>query len=35
VQRLVLDNPMAFYRGTPRWTPELHLEPVDPRQFQR
>jgi predicted metal-dependent TIM-barrel fold hydrolase len=35
IQRLVFDNPMSFYRQSPRWQPELNLVPVDPREFQR
>ena len=35
VKRLLFDNAMAFYRGSPRWKPEFDLVPVDPRQFQR
>jgi uncharacterized protein len=35
IQRIVFDNAMAFYGHSHRWKPELNLEPVDPRQFQR
>jgi predicted metal-dependent TIM-barrel fold hydrolase len=35
LQDLLYKNPMAFYGGSPRWRPELNLEPVDPRTFQR
>jgi hypothetical protein len=35
IQDLVFNNAMAFYRNSPKWKPELNLEPVDPRQFQR
>lgn len=35
VTRIVFDNPMAFYRGSPKWLPDLALAPVDPRTFQR
>ena len=32
---IVFRNAMAFYGQSRNWTPELALEPVDPRQFQR
>lgn len=35
ILNLVADNAMTFYGQTPRWTPELNLEPVDPKRFQR
>lgn len=35
VQRIVFDNAMAFFGGSSNWKPELDLEPVDPREFQR
>jgi len=35
IQRLVYDNAMAFYSQTPRWKPQLDIQPMDPRQFQR
>ena len=35
VAALVYGNPRAFYGTSPHWQPELNLEPVDPRQFQR
>jgi predicted metal-dependent TIM-barrel fold hydrolase len=35
VQALVLENAMRFYGQSPRWTPDLGLKPVDPREFQR
>jgi predicted metal-dependent TIM-barrel fold hydrolase len=35
VQNLVFNNANAFYSNSPRWKPELELEPVDPREFQR
>jgi hypothetical protein len=35
IRRLVFGNANAFYSQSPRWRPELDLEPVDPRQFQR
>ena len=35
VRNLVFENAMAFYGQSPKWKPELDLEPVDPREFQR
>lgn len=35
IQDIVFNNAMAFYSHSPKWKPELNLEPVDPRQFQR
>ncbi len=35
IQRIVFDNAMAFYSQTPRWKPQLDIQPMDPRQFQR
>jgi hypothetical protein len=35
IEDLLYNNPMAFYGGSPRWRPELNLEPVDPETFQR
>ena len=35
VQSLVRDTADAFYSHSPNWQPELALEPVDPREFQR
>ncbi len=35
IRNLVFDNAMAFYGGSPKWTPELDLVPVDPQTFQR
>jgi len=35
IEKLLYGNPMAFYSGSERWQPELDLEPVDPRTFQR
>ena len=35
IQDIVFSNAMSFYGHSARWHPELHLEPVDPRQFQR
>ena len=35
IQRIVCDNATSFYSQSPNWRPELDLEPVDPREFQR
>jgi predicted metal-dependent TIM-barrel fold hydrolase len=35
IEAIVHKNAMAFYGASPKWKPELDLEPVDPRQFQR
>jgi len=35
IKDLVFNNAMAFYGHSPKWKPELNLEPVDPHQFQR
>jgi uncharacterized protein len=35
IQRLVFDNAMAFYSQTPRFKPQLDIQPMDPLQFQR
>ncbi len=35
VQRIVCDNATAFYSQSPNWRPQLDIEPVDPREFQR
>lgn len=35
IKDLVFNNAMAFYNHSPKWKPELDLEPVDPHQFQR
>jgi len=35
IQDLVFNNAMSFYSHSPNWKPELGLEPVDPREFQR
>ncbi|TET35094.1 MAG: hydrolase TatD [Planctomycetota bacterium] len=35
IQALVHDNANSFYSNSPNWKPELDLEPVDPREFQR
>ena len=35
IRNLVFDNAMAFYGQSAKWTPELELKPIDPREFQR
>ena len=35
IENLVFNNAMKFYSNSPNWKPELNLEPVDPREFQR
>ena len=35
IQSLVRDTADAFYSHSPNWQPQLDLEPVDPREFQR
>ena len=35
IRDIVFNNAMTFYGQSPHWKPELNLEPVDPRQFQR
>ena len=35
IQDIVFENAMAFYANSPRWKPELDLEPIDPHEFQR
>ena len=35
IQRIVCDNATAFYSHSPNWQPQLHLEPIDVREFQR
>ncbi len=35
IKRLVFENADSFYSYTPRWSPELDIEPMDPREFQR
>jgi len=34
-RNLVFNNPMKFYSHSPNWRPELDLQPMDPRDFQR
>ena len=35
ISNLVFNTAMSFYSHSPRWKPELDLEPVDPKEFQR
>ena len=35
IQRIVKDNAVAFYGHSPNFHPQMDLEPVDPREFQR
>lgn len=35
IQRLVFENANAFYSFTPRWKPDLSIQPQDPKEFQR
>ena len=35
IRDIVFNNAMAFYGHSAHWKPELDLEPVDPREFQR
>jgi predicted metal-dependent TIM-barrel fold hydrolase len=35
IDRIVFSNATAFYGNSGNWKPELGLEPVDPREFQR
>ena len=35
IRSLVRDTADAFYSHSPNWLPELDLQPVDPREFQR
>jgi predicted metal-dependent TIM-barrel fold hydrolase len=35
IERLVFSNAMEFYGQSPKWKPELELEPIDPHVFQR
>ncbi len=35
IRKLVHDNAMAFYGGSPHWTPDFGIQPLDPREFQR
>jgi predicted metal-dependent TIM-barrel fold hydrolase len=35
IQRLVYGNAMAFYGNSPNWKPNLTIQPLDPKAFQR
>ena len=35
IRKLVFANANAFYSRSPRWKPDLDIQPMDPRQFQR
>jgi len=35
IENLVFNNAMRFYSFSPNWQPDLDLDPVDPREFQR
>ena len=35
IKRLIFDNAMRFYEQSGKFTPELDLAPVDPKEFQR
>jgi predicted metal-dependent TIM-barrel fold hydrolase len=35
ITRLVYGNAMALYGHSPNWKPDLEIEPLDPREFQR
>jgi len=35
IRDLVFNNAMAFYRQSPKWQPDLNIQPLDPREFQR
>ena len=35
IQSLVRETANAFYSHSPKWQPELDLEPIDPHEFQR
>ena len=35
IRDILFNNAMAFFGQSPKWKPELNLEPVDPREFQR
>ncbi len=35
IHNLVYANANRFYSGSDRWQPELDIEPMDPREFQR
>jgi predicted metal-dependent TIM-barrel fold hydrolase len=35
IERLVFSNAMAFYSQSPKFKPQLDIQPMDPREFQR
>lgn len=35
IRDLVFNNAMAFYKQSANWTPQLDIQPLDPREFQR
>lgn len=35
IQKLVYENPMAFYGHSPKWKPNFNLEPVPVSEYQR
>ena len=35
IHHLVFANANAFYSQSPRWKPQLDIQPMDPREFQR
>jgi predicted metal-dependent TIM-barrel fold hydrolase len=35
IDNLVFNNANTFYSNSPKWKPELNLEPIDPHEFQR
>lgn len=35
IRDLVFNNAMAFYSQSPKWKPDLNIQPLDPREFQR
>jgi predicted metal-dependent TIM-barrel fold hydrolase len=35
IRKLVFEHAMAFYGPSPNWQPELDIEAMDPREFQR
>ena len=35
IQKILFDNPMAFYSQTPKFKPQLNLPYIDPATYQR
>ncbi len=35
IHKLVYGNAMSFYSNSPHWKPDLEIQPMDPREFQR